>query len=129
MKQATIWLARNLVLLTVVTVVAAVTIPTPSAATEHEGMTQMVQAAKTAADHEALATQYDKRATEAKALAAEHRKMGDAYKGQPAAAGDKAAGVSAMPQHCEKLAEGYDQQAQMYATMAATERELAKAVK
>jgi hypothetical protein len=66
MKQATIWLARNLVLLTVVTVVAAVTIPTPSAATEHEGMTQMVQAAKTAADHEALATQYDKRATRRK---------------------------------------------------------------
>jgi len=85
-----------------------------------------VQAAKTKADHEALASQYAKQAESAKADAATHRKMGEAYKGQPATSGGKSTGVSAMPQHCDKLAKSFEEQATMYEAMAATERELAK---
>jgi hypothetical protein len=92
-------------------------------------MDAMVSGAKTAADHEALATQYDKEAADAKAKAAEHRKMGEAYKGLAGVAGGKAGGASAMPQHCASLAKSYDEQAQMYTAMAAAERELAKAAK
>jgi hypothetical protein len=92
-------------------------------------MDAMITGAKTAADHEALAAQYDKDAADAKAKAAEHRNMGEAYKGQPAVTGGKAAGASAMPQHCASLAKSYDEQAQMYTAMAAGERELAKAAK
>lgn len=89
----------------------------------------LVIGAKTAADHEALAAQYDKDAAEAKAKAAEHRKMGEAYKGQPAVTGGKVAGVSSMPQHCESLTKSYDEQAQMYTAMAVGERALAKAAR
>jgi hypothetical protein len=92
-------------------------------------MDAMVAGAKTAADHEALATQYVQAAAEAKAKAAEHRKMGEAYKGQPAVTGGKVTAASSLPQHCENLAKSYDEQAQMYASMAAGESELAKAAK
>jgi len=90
-------------------------------------MDAMITGAKTAADHEALAAQYDRNAADAKAKAAEHVKMGAAYKGQAAVTGGKVAAASAMPGHCEKLAQSYEEQAQMYTTMAAGERELAKA--
>jgi hypothetical protein len=100
-----------------------------TAAQPAKSMDAMISGAKTAADHEALAVQYDKDAADAKAKAVEHRKMGEAYKGQPAVTGGKAAGVSAMPQHCDSLAKSYDEQAQMYGGMAAAERELAKAAK
>lgn len=43
--------------------------------------------------------------------------------------GGKVAAVSAMPQHCERLATSYDEQAGMYTAMAGGERELAKAAK
>src|SRR5262245_35137324 len=92
-------------------------------------MDAMISGAKTAADHEALAAQYEKEAAAAKAKADEHRRMGEAYKGQPAVTGGKAAGVSAMPGHCDSLAKSYDEQAQMYTSMAAGERELAKGAK
>jgi len=43
--------------------------------------------------------------------------------------GGKVAAVSAMPQHCERLATSYDEQAGMYTAMAGGERELATAAK
>ena len=94
-----------------------------------KSMDAMITGAKTAADHEALAAQYDKDAADAKAKAAEHVKMGAAYKGQPAVTGGKVAAASTMPDHCDKLAKSYEEQAQMYTSMAAGERELAKAAK
>ena len=100
-----------------------------TAAQPAKSMDAMISGAKTAADHEALAVQYDRDAADAKAKAAEHRKMGEAYKGSPALASGKGSGVSAMPQHCESLVKSYDEQAQMYTGMAAAERELAKAAK
>jgi len=87
-----------------------------------------VTAAKTAPDHEALAAQYEKQAAAAKAEAATHRRMGEAYKGSTTATG-KGSGVSAMPQHCDTIAKSFEEQAKMYEAMAGTERELAKASK
>src|SRR4029453_3247803 len=89
----------------------------------------MISGAKTAADHEALAAQYDKDAADAKAKAAEHRKMGEAYHSHAVGGGKATAGITAMPQHCASLAKSYDDQAQMYTAMAEAEREAAKAAK
>src|SRR5262245_61030667 len=72
-----------------------------SAAMAAEDVATKVQAAKTAADHEALAGLYDKQAAAAKSEAATHRKMGEAYKGAGTSATGKSAGLSAMPQHCD----------------------------
>ena len=66
-----------------------------------EDITQKVQTAKTAADHEAIASYYDAQAADASQKAAMHRKMGESYKGMPATASGKGSGISAMPQHCE----------------------------
>src|SRR5262245_13817136 len=92
-------------------------------------MDAMITGAKTAADHEALAAQYDKDAADAKAKAAEHLKMGAAYKGQAAVTGGKVAAASSMPEHCERLAKSFEDEAQMYTDMATAERALAKAAK
>src|SRR4029450_7788662 len=117
-------------MLALVVLAAALCLPAGgTAAQPAKARDAMITGAKTAADHEALAAQYDKDAADAKAKATEHLKMGAAYKGQPAVTGGKAQGVSGMPQHCEKLANSYDDQAQMSTAMAAGERELAKAAK
>jgi len=121
---------RKKTILAMVVIATALSVPAVrTAAQPAKSMDAMISGAKTAADHEALAAQYDKDAADAKAKAAEHRKMGEAYKGQPAVTGGKAAGVSAMPQHCDSLSKSYDEQAQMYTAMASAERELAKVAK
>src|SRR5262245_21436691 len=113
-----------------VVMAAALCLPAGSTSAQPvKTMDAMITGAKTAADHEALAAQYDKDAADAKAKAAEHLKMGAAYKGQPAVTGGKAAGVSAMPEHCERLAKSFEEQAQMYTDMATAERALAKTAK
>jgi hypothetical protein len=122
--------AMKRTLLALMMAVTALGLPAGRAAAQPaKPMDAMISAAKTAAEHEALAAQYDKDAADAKAKAAEHRRMGEAYKGQPAVASGKGTGVSAMPQHCANLVKSYDEQAQMYTAMAAAERELAKAAK
>ncbi len=124
-------LGKVLVALAGVSALVAVALPTTWAgAAAQEGATaQKVQAAKTAADHEALAGEYETEATAAKAKASEHRKMAEAYKGMTASSGGKVSAGSTMPQHCESIAKTYDQQAEMYSAMAAAEREMAKAAK
>jgi hypothetical protein len=87
-------------------------------------MEDQVKAAKTAADHEALAADYDRMAADAKTHAAEHRSMAKAYR----AAGGPAVKAQ-LPEHCEGLAKFYDGVAKEYAAMAGAERELAKKAK
>lgn len=84
-------------------------------------MEEQVKAAKSPADHEALAADYERMATEAKAHAEEHRKMAKAYR----AAGGPAVKAQ-LPEHCEGLATFYDGVAKEYAAMASAHRELAK---
>jgi hypothetical protein len=88
-------------------------------------MAEMVKNAKTAADHEALAAQYDKAAADAKEHAATHRQMAQSYKSNLG----RGTGASAMPQHCANLSKSFEQEAAMYQKMAATEREEAKKAK
>jgi hypothetical protein len=117
---------RNLMLTTMF--VAATLIPVgPALATDPAAMDTLVSGAKTAADHDALASRYDQQAEAASAKAREHRSMGQAYKSY--SGGKGGTGASAMPQHCESLAKSFDEQARMYGTMAAVERELAKRAK
>jgi hypothetical protein len=99
----------------------------PSMAAEPASMDALVSGAKTAADHQALASRYDQEAAQAKAKAAEHRHMGQTYKSY--SGGKGGLGGSSMPRHCENLAKSFDEQARMYETMAATERQLAKTAK
>lgn len=84
--------------------------------------------AKRAADHEAIASIYDAQAAVAKKKAAEHRRMGESYKGMGTAIG-KGSGASSMAQHCESLVKSFEQEAAQYEAMAQVHRDLAKAAK
>jgi hypothetical protein len=91
---------------------------------EKMDMEKMISSAKTGADHEALAAEYETEATAAKAQAAEHRKMAESYKKLGGAAIEKLH----LDEHCERLAKSYDKAAMEYA-LAKAEREMAKAAK
>ena len=85
-----------------------------------------IAAAKTAADHEAIAACYDDMAKQAQAKATEHEQMRAAYR--------KTAGVGAskglnMPQHCDSFIKTYKSEAKMYEEMAAAHRQMAKNAK
>ena len=83
-----------------------------------------IAAAKTPADHEAIAAWYDEQAKAAEAKAAEHRKMGQEYQkaGGPA-------GKAQLPAHCNGLVKIYTSAAKEYAAMAKAHREMAKHAK
>jgi hypothetical protein len=71
---------RNVTLATML-VATAMLVPIASAvATDPAAMDALISGAKTAADHDALASKYDQQAAAARAKAAEHRSMGQAYK-------------------------------------------------
>ena len=99
----------------------------PSSARADDDMMTKVQQAKTAADHEAIAAEYDKMAADAKKQADAHRKMEKTY-----ATGSYAGGKvtpTPLPQHCAALAKHYDSVAQEYTTLAEAHRAMAKAAK
>lgn len=86
---------------------------------------QRIEAARTPADYEALATYYDQQATAARGISAEHRKMAKSYQGM--VAGGR--GGASMPAHCNAIAGKNDGLAADYAAMAAAYRQLAKQAK
>ena len=79
---------------------------TPVGKMTHD-MDSMIQSARTKADHEALATHYEREAKALQANAAEHRAMAQAYA--------KGAGYiktkSNLVQHCDVLASKYQEAA------------------
>jgi hypothetical protein len=103
--------------------------PVIPASVVHAGddLTTMIEHAKTAADHEAIATEYEKKAADAKKEADLHRKMEKSYTVGGAAGGKGTA--TALPQHCAALAKHYDELAQEYTTLAKAHRDMAKAAK
>jgi hypothetical protein len=108
----------------------ALALPTfPVCAAGDDDVLTKVQSAKTAADHEAIAKIYDAKAAEATREAAEHRRMGEAYKGLTGSASGKSYGTSAMPQHCDALTKAYESEAENFKAMAQAHRDLAKAAK
>lgn len=102
--------------------VAWIYVPRPAAA---EDVTAMLQSAKTAADHEAIAAYYEKEAAAAKEKAVLHRSMGDLVKKQ----GGPAVAKWGMDKHCLALVNQYEEAAKSYTELAKAEREIAKAMK
>jgi len=104
-------------------------VPTMSAVgAENMDIVEKLKSAKTAADHEAIASYYETKAAEAKQSADVHRKMADTYAAGGTSIG-KGSGPVPLPQHCQQLAKMFDEEASHYTSMAATHRELAKAAK
>jgi hypothetical protein len=102
--------------------------PTCTAAAE-KNIEELVQNAKTPADHEAIAKLYDEEAATARSKAEEHRKMGAKYT-HFESANSKTQGVHFdMPKHCQNLTKSYEQAAKEAEAMAAAHREAAKNAK
>lgn len=95
----------------------------PVVAQAAEDMSAKIAAAKTAADHEALADDYTKQAEEAEANAKAHENMAKAYKGLGKT------GQYHADTHCASLAAGYRTQAKQLKDLAAAERAAAKKAK
>lgn len=82
-----------------------------------------IEAAKTPADHEAIAASYDDEATRLEATAKEHDRMANAYR---SAATKKGPDMAAMRAHCLKLAKQYADAAQENRALAAAHRAMVK---
>ena|SRR5712675_911970 len=91
-------------------------------AKEKMDMMEMAMQAKTPADHENLATQYDHEAAEAREKAAMHKKMAVDIRKM---GGSLFAKVH-YDEHCDGLAVSYTKAAEQYAALAQAERDMAK---
>jgi hypothetical protein len=85
-----------------------------------------IGAAKTAAEHDAIAACYDDMAKNAEAKAAEHQKMAKAY--SMSGVGNQATKTH-FHQHCEALIRSYGAEAKEYTALAKAHREMAKKAK
>lgn len=81
-----------------------------------------IAAAKTAADHEAIAKSYDAEATAADAKAAAHESMAETYRLGGAPKGSH----TAMAGHCEKLVTQYRAVAEENRQLAAAHRQMSE---
>ena len=106
--------------------VAALALPTMQAvAADCAGLEAKIAAAKTAADHEAIAACYDDLAKDAQAKATEHKEMGAAYR----KAGGHVVAKLGLPQHCDHFIKTFQDEAKTYEEMAKAHRQMAKNVK
>jgi hypothetical protein len=103
--------------------------PTWTAAAEEKNIEELVQNAKTAADHEALAKLYDEEAAKARKKAEEHRKMGARYTHFESGNPKTQLAHFDMPKHCANLTKSYEEAAKEADAMATAHREAAKAAK
>ena len=92
------------------------------AGTESPVTAAQIQAAKTPADHEAIAVAYDNEAAKFDAMAVQHESMAKAYKA--AATTQKGLNGAAMGAHCEKLVKRYKEAAEENRQMAAEHRKM-----
>lgn len=89
--------------------------------TPSPGIQQQIEAARTPADHEALASYYAKESATARTKANDHRSMGRAYLASPVGG----RGSGSMPAHCRAAAASYDGLASQFDAMAAEHRQMA----
>jgi hypothetical protein len=101
----------------------------PAMAASDKEIATLVENAKTAADHEAIAKLYDEEAATARKKADEHRKMGAKYTHFEAGNPKVQLAHFDMPKHCENLAKSYEAAAKEAEDMAAAHRATAKAMK
>jgi hypothetical protein len=102
--------------------VAALYLPTQragAAEAEKFDLEKAITGAKTPADHEAIASYYDREVATAKAKAEEHRKLAEAYK-------NIGRGRAPMGGHCLRLAQNYESVVAENAALAEVHREMAR---
>lgn len=87
-------------------------------------MAQRIEAARTPADHEAIAAYYAKEAAAARSSSDSHRKMARAYQAQ---IGQR--GGASMVAHCNAIVRSQEAIAADYEAMATTHRDLAQQVR
>ncbi len=98
-------------------------VATPASIAQAANVTEaQIAAARTPADHEAIAAAYDAEAKAADEMAANHETMSRAYK----SAGAKG-GTQSMVSHCGRLVTQYRAAAQEYRALATEHRAMAKA--
>jgi hypothetical protein len=93
-----------------------------TSAEEGKDIEQMVATAKTPADHEAIAAYYEKEAQDAHKKHAQHQKMEESYKKNPAL------NKSNFGWHCDQVAQNYEKIAKQYDDLAKMHKEMAQAV-
>lgn len=98
------------------------TSPLRATAKEHMDLMEMAMQAKTPADHEKLAAQYDQEATDGGAKATMHKKMAEDIRKM---GGSLFAKVH-YDEHCDGLAASFTKLAEQYAALATAERDMAK---
>jgi hypothetical protein len=99
--------------------------PRALSADEEMDLDKAISSAKTAADHEAIAKDYERQADAAKANAAKHREMEAAYKKIGGAVTEK----QHLDTHCAAVAGFYEKIAKENAEMAKAHEAMAKATK
>jgi hypothetical protein len=90
------------------------------------GLDAKISAAKTAADHEAIAACYDDMVKDARAKVDEHKTMAKAY--SMSGIGNQATKTH-FHQHCEALIRSYEAEAKEYTALATAHRQMAKNAK
>ena len=109
-----------------VALLASFGLPAVSALAKRQmGMPEMITEAKTPADHEKLAAEYEREAKAARAKAEEHQKMAEAYR----KAGGALIQKLHFDQHCDALVKSYTATAEEFEALAKAEREAAKETK
>jgi hypothetical protein len=108
---------------------ASALIVVPATAPAAEDMVKQVEAAKTPADHTAVAERYDALAKEAREQAAMHRTMAKQYHAGSNLKGNLGTTNASMARHCETLAKNFDAQAKEFEAIAKAHRQLAATAK
>jgi hypothetical protein len=112
--------------LAILALVAALCLPTQRVGAQQAekfDLEKAIAGAKTPADHEAIASYYDKESATAKNKATEHRKLAETYR-TLAVSGR---GVQfPMENHCRQLAQNYESVAADNATLAEAHRQMAR---
>ena len=116
---------KSIVIVAVLVAIGALAYAPLGSAQEGKSVEQMIAEAKTPADHEAIATYYDKEAQEAQQKYTEHKKLADFYALTPAFK-SKSTGLYS---HCGDAAKKYEGIAKDYEAMAKAHRAMAKAAK
>jgi hypothetical protein len=93
-------------------------------AAEGKNLEHRITEAKTLADHEAVATYYEKEAQDARRKQTEHQQMRDEYATLPVLK-TKTGAVA----HCDAIAKKYEEIAKEYEALAQMHREMATAAK
>ena len=112
-------------LLTIVVTAVMLAPATTLSAGEEADLDKMISSAKTAADHEAIAAEYDRMAKAANEEAAKHVEMGAAYK----KLGGALIAKQHIDTHCDALVKLYKKVAKENEALAEVHREMAKKAK